>query len=279
MTSTGQNRAPARTERARAAQPAQNPAQPDCAAVILAGGQARRLGGADKPALEVAGRSMLAAVVAAASGAGARPLIVVSPPRPGLPAARFVQEDPSGGGPVPALRRGLAEVAEPWLLLLAADLPFLGPGPLGQLRAAAAGREASGGTASGGEASGGAASGGAASGGEASDSAANDSMTGRGAASGGAANGGAANGGGGAVLADTDGRPQWLAGCWHAARLRTALASYQGRSLRGLLGPLDPVLVRCRPEPGQAPPWFDCDTPAALAQAQSWGRPRPDAGR
>ena len=37
----------------------------------------------------------------------------------------FASEDPPGAGPVPALRAGLAKVTAPWVLVLAADLPFL----------------------------------------------------------------------------------------------------------------------------------------------------------
>jgi molybdopterin-guanine dinucleotide biosynthesis protein A len=96
---------------------------------VLAGGRASRLGGADKPALVVGERSLVAGVVAAAAGAGARRVIVVGPARPGLELAggglRAVREDPPGSGPVPALRRGLAEVSAPWVLVLAADLPFI----------------------------------------------------------------------------------------------------------------------------------------------------------
>ena len=97
--------------------------------------------GADKPALVVGGATLLGSVVAAARGAGAAQVIVVGPPRPGesrlgesRPGAgmtgrdgplRRVQEDPPAAGPVPALRRGLAEVTAPAVVLLAADLPFL----------------------------------------------------------------------------------------------------------------------------------------------------------
>ncbi len=99
-------------------------------AIVLAGGRASRLGGADKPALVVGGRSLITSVVAAAGGAGARRVIVVGPARPELGLAggnvRVVREDPPGSGPVPALRRGLAEVSAPWVLVLAADLPFIG---------------------------------------------------------------------------------------------------------------------------------------------------------
>ncbi|GAA2452918.1 hypothetical protein GCM10010191_84220 [Actinomadura vinacea] len=92
-------------------------------AVVLAGGRARRLGGADKPGAAVGGRPLIGWVADAVAGAGR--LIVVGPPRPGLPHAVVVREDPPGAGPVPALRAGLAEARAPWTVLLAADLPFL----------------------------------------------------------------------------------------------------------------------------------------------------------
>ncbi|MWA00429.1 NTP transferase domain-containing protein [Actinomadura sp. LD22] len=77
----------------------------------------------------------------------------------------------------------------------------------------------------------------------------------------------------GAVLVDGDGRAQWLAGCWRTARLRDALAAYNGASLRGVLGPLDPAKVAL--PAGDRPPWYDCDTPEDLARAD--GLARPDA--
>ncbi|WP_433338366.1 NTP transferase domain-containing protein [Spirillospora sp. CA-294931] len=106
-------------------------------AVLLAGGAARRLGGADKPGAPVAGRPLISWVADAV--AGARRLVVVGPPRPGLPDAIFVSEDPPGAGPVPALRAGLAEVRAPRVVLLAADLPFLRPGHVSALLEAARG--------------------------------------------------------------------------------------------------------------------------------------------
>jgi molybdopterin-guanine dinucleotide biosynthesis protein A len=105
--------------------------------IILAGGRATRLGGADKPGLVVGGQTLLGTVVAAGTDAGARRVVIVGPGRPdiadhsGAAAIRFVREEPPGSGPVPALRRGLAELGEhgaedePWVAVLAADLPFL----------------------------------------------------------------------------------------------------------------------------------------------------------
>jgi molybdopterin-guanine dinucleotide biosynthesis protein A len=183
--------------------------------IVLAGGRGTRLGGRDKPGLVVAGRTLIGAVVAAGTGAGAGQIVVVGPERAGLDGVSFVCEDPPGAGPVPALRRGLAEAWPPWVAVLAADLPFLRPGHLQTLRRAAAGHH-------------------------------------------------------GAVYADDAGRPQWLAGCWRTEILRRAAAGYQGTSLGGLVGPLEPVLVRLTPTPGEPPPWLDCDTPEDLDRARGW---------
>jgi molybdenum cofactor guanylyltransferase len=119
----------------------------DFGAIILAGGRATRLGGIDKPGLQVGGRTLLATVAAAAADAGAGWVIVVGPERPELRPAlpvRFVREEPPGAGPFAALRRGLAELPrdEPdsQVAVLAADLPFLRAAHLSTLRAAARGR-------------------------------------------------------------------------------------------------------------------------------------------
>jgi molybdenum cofactor guanylyltransferase len=107
--------------------------------IILAGGRAGRLGGQDKPGLTVGDRTLLGSVVAAGTTAGARRVIVVGPERAGLDRTSFVSEEPPGAGPVPALRRGLIEVAEPWVAVLAADLPFLREAHIRALLRAAAG--------------------------------------------------------------------------------------------------------------------------------------------
>jgi molybdopterin-guanine dinucleotide biosynthesis protein A len=115
-------------------------------AVILAGGRAARLGGADKPSLKVGDQSMLATVVMTCQDAGAGQIIVVGPEHEPLP-ARFVREEPAGAGPFAALRRGLAELASPGdrgaegvVAVLAADLPFLRAAHLHTLLASAEGR-------------------------------------------------------------------------------------------------------------------------------------------
>src|SRR5258708_34653312 len=127
------------------------------AAVVLAGGRASRLGGADKPGVEILGRTMLASVVSAAIGAGACRVVIVGPPRPELVAElldggpqpagaadvsiEFTSEQPPGAGPVPALRAGLDPITQPRLVLLAADRPFLRDSHLRALLAAGAGAD------------------------------------------------------------------------------------------------------------------------------------------
>ncbi|MEU5276055.1 NTP transferase domain-containing protein [Streptomyces asoensis] len=92
-------------------------------AVVLAGGGARRLGGADKPGVRVGGRALLDRVLAAC--AGARTTVVVAEPRPTARPVRWAREDPPGGGPVAALDAGLRRTAADDVLVLSADLPFL----------------------------------------------------------------------------------------------------------------------------------------------------------
>ena len=126
--------------------------------IVLAGGRGSRLGGVLKPAVEVAGRTLLSRVLDARPVA--RHAVVVGPPAaqpaaappataPAAPAALtpliWALEDPPFGGPVAGLAAGLAALdahaaletnaphetgiddPEPpagWLLVLACDLPW-----------------------------------------------------------------------------------------------------------------------------------------------------------
>ncbi|MGY1621790.1 molybdenum cofactor guanylyltransferase [Geodermatophilus sp. SYSU D00965] len=107
-------------------------ALPPYAAVVLAGGRAARMGGQAKPQLDVGGRTMLAAVLAAA--ADAEPRVVVGPPQPVPPGVLVVREEPPRGGPVAAMRAGLAAVHTEVVAVLAGDLPFLTPDLIRALR-------------------------------------------------------------------------------------------------------------------------------------------------
>jgi CTP:molybdopterin cytidylyltransferase MocA len=106
-------------------------------AIVLAGGHGRRLGGVDKAALDVSGRSLLARALAAVSGVLT---VVVGPYRPLPPGVIGIGEYPPGGGPAAAAvagftaleqRLGTAEDGQipgrELILLLAVDHPGVTP--------------------------------------------------------------------------------------------------------------------------------------------------------
>jgi molybdopterin-guanine dinucleotide biosynthesis protein A len=106
-------------------------------AIVLAGGAGRRMSGAagaagangaDKPMIIVAGRPMLAHVLAAVATAGRR--IVVGPRRDPAQVGfevTWCREDPTGGGPVAAIAAAMPHVRAATALVLAADLPRIAP--------------------------------------------------------------------------------------------------------------------------------------------------------
>ncbi|MEU3270439.1 molybdenum cofactor guanylyltransferase [Saccharomonospora sp. NPDC006951] len=104
---------------------------PAFSGIVLAGGAARRLGGIDKPMLEVGGMPMLYRAVAALDGA--LRVAVVGPRRDGLPGVDWVREDPPGTGPVAALAAGLPFAGTEIVVVLASDLPGIAPGTVSRL--------------------------------------------------------------------------------------------------------------------------------------------------
>lgn len=111
------------------------------AAIVLAGGAARRLGGglvgADgKAGLELAGRTFLDAVTAAVAPHVGRVIVVAAPAQP-LPALRLpleiVSDSTPGAGPLAAIRDGLTHLLSDRqrpqaVLLVSCDVPLLEPG-------------------------------------------------------------------------------------------------------------------------------------------------------
>ncbi|UNX55189.1 NTP transferase domain-containing protein [Georgenia sp. TF02-10] len=95
-------------------------------AVVLAGGTGRRLDGASKPDLRLAGRRLLDHVLAGT--AGARRVVVVAPAEVAVPdgVARTL-ENPPLGGPVAGVAAGLAVLNDgapaPLVLVLSCDVP------------------------------------------------------------------------------------------------------------------------------------------------------------
>jgi molybdopterin-guanine dinucleotide biosynthesis protein A len=204
------------------------------AAVIVAGGQGRRLGGRDKPALVVHGRALLDRALDAVSGV---PVVVVGPPRT-LPAGAVgAAEDPPGGGPAAAVAAGFAALpelpADAIVAVLAADLPGIDASTLARLCAAL--------LAGSGD----------------PDSADPDSGSGDPDS----ADTYSADPGG-AVLLDPSGHRQYLIGVWRRGRLAAAITRrprWHDAPLRDLLAPIRVVEVT-----GSDREAADIDTPADL---------------
>lgn len=103
-------------------------------AVVLAGGQGRRMGGLDKTSLMVGQRTLLDAVLDAVRDA--RTTVVVGPERRTPRPVVWAREDPPGGGPVTGLAAALPLVTTEAVAVLAADLPFLDAATIQLLRGA-----------------------------------------------------------------------------------------------------------------------------------------------
>ncbi|MCG5446698.1 NTP transferase domain-containing protein [Micromonospora sp. NIE79] len=220
------------------------------AAVVLAGGAARRMGGVDKPALPVGGRPMRDRVLAAVGDATPRVLVGAADAVP--PGVRVVREDPPGGGPVAAAAAGLAllDADVSLVALLAADLPLLTRAAIGDLLEhldeETTGTEPPGG-------------------GSAPAPPAHSGLDGVRAPD-------------GACFVDGAGRRQSLCGVWRVAALRAAVdrltvergGSLSGAPVRALLAGL---VVREVAWSGEGPPpWFDCDTDEDVRRAEEWTR-------
>ena len=96
---------------------------PEHDAIVLAGGSASRLGGLHKPAQYVGQLTLLDRVLQAVPDA--RRVVCVGPALPTARAVTWTREEPAGAGPMAALVSGLSLVTAPYVVLLAADLPFL----------------------------------------------------------------------------------------------------------------------------------------------------------
>lgn len=181
-------------------------------AIVVTGGRAGRMGGVDKAALVVGGRTLGASVAGAVIGA--RRVIVVGPVPPEFPEGTIVTtEVPPGGGPVAAVAAGVAHVTAGEVVLLAVDLPFVTEHAVDALRAARGGAAA-------------------------------------------------------AMAVDGDGRDQPLCSLWRTAALRAALAALgepAGVAMHRLVAAAGPITRL----DGHAGAWFDCDTPADVAEAAS----------
>lgn len=112
-------------------------------AVVLAGGRAARMGGADKASIELDGRSLLDHALDAVVDAG-EVVVVGEWARTERPVT-FTREDPAHGGPAAGLLAGLdAFVGDPvQLAVLAVDMPRVTLRTMSRLRSAAEDRDGS----------------------------------------------------------------------------------------------------------------------------------------
>jgi molybdopterin-guanine dinucleotide biosynthesis protein A len=110
-------------------------------AVVLAGGVAARLDGADKASVEVAGRTLLTWALDAVLDAAE--VVVVGDPVATHRPVTFTREDPRHGGPVAALLTGRDALLDPrgLVAVLACDMPHLTAATFHRLREAAAGHD------------------------------------------------------------------------------------------------------------------------------------------
>ncbi len=93
--------------------------------MVLAGGGAARLDGADKAALEHGGRTLLDHALAAV--AAASEVVVVGPAVPTSRPVTFTRESPPGGGPLAGVSAGVAALTghPDLVVVLAVDMPHV----------------------------------------------------------------------------------------------------------------------------------------------------------
>jgi molybdopterin-guanine dinucleotide biosynthesis protein A len=112
----------------------------DCTAIILAGGDSRRMG-SDKANLLLGGQTLLQTVIATMQQVFPYVIISVRQPRPDVDLPQVCDEQADegmpGAGPLAGLVAALGRVKTPWAFVVACDMPFVEPALiewLGKLR-------------------------------------------------------------------------------------------------------------------------------------------------
>lgn len=95
----------------------------DCTALILAGGDSRRMG-QDKAALVLDGKTLLERVTATMQQIFPKVIVSVRQLRAGLSVPQVCDEQPAGG-PMAGLIAGMQQAKTPWVFAVACDMPFV----------------------------------------------------------------------------------------------------------------------------------------------------------
>jgi molybdopterin-guanine dinucleotide biosynthesis protein A len=95
----------------------------DCTALILAGGDSRRMG-QDKAALVLDGKTLLEHVTATMQQVFPKVIVSVRQLRSGVEVPQVCDEQ-EAGGPLAGLIAGLAQADTPWVFAVACDMPFV----------------------------------------------------------------------------------------------------------------------------------------------------------
>jgi molybdopterin-guanine dinucleotide biosynthesis protein A len=95
----------------------------DCTALILAGGESRRMG-RDKAELPFGETTLLQQLLAILQPLFTEVIVSVRQPRSEI-AVPQVQDDLAHAGPLAGLAAGLARSRTPWLFVVACDMPFI----------------------------------------------------------------------------------------------------------------------------------------------------------
>ncbi len=97
----------------------------NCTAVIMAGGDSRRMG-QDKANLVLGERTLLQSVVDTLQPIFAEVIVSVRQPRSEIDLPQ-VCDDPAYSGPLAGLAAALERAITPWIFVVACDMPFVSP--------------------------------------------------------------------------------------------------------------------------------------------------------
>ena len=96
-----------------------------CTAIIMAGGDSRRMG-TDKASLLLDGQTLLQSVIATMQQLFPQVVVSVRQPRAGIDLPQVCDELPNGG-PLAGLVASLGKITTPWAFMVACDMPFVVP--------------------------------------------------------------------------------------------------------------------------------------------------------